>query len=194
MTPRQPSPGTARKAGFGPTGCASRLSPDLVYFFHSFGFAAQYYRQDQELRPGATGTSAALLIDVPINGVCVKSTYLLTGGQWFDSAQAIDSISALDRRAAFNRPGAWEVAVPLSHLELASKVFVPGPGNLADPTKYGPAATESRIGLNWDWNKWARAQLEWEHAWLGSPLQADATPGSSSSVQDMLSTRFQFVF
>ena len=172
-------PWFAYKSGVVADGVRSRLTPELAYFFHSFGFATQYYYQDQELRPSA---SSALLIDVPINGFYVMGTYLLTGEQRFDYTQQIDPICPFDLRMPFSHPGAWEAVVRFSHLEVDSKVFATGAANLADPTKYSPAATESTIGFNWYWNKWGGAaqlgtRLVQQPGAAGAALQLAEHPG-----------------
>jgi phosphate-selective porin OprO/OprP len=51
-------------------GVRHRLSPELVYFYHSLGFAAQYYHQDQELQ----AKSPAPVVDVPMEGYYVMAT------------------------------------------------------------------------------------------------------------------------
>ena len=44
----------AYNSGVVANGVRHRISPELVYFYHSLGFASQYYHQDQKLQPSST--------------------------------------------------------------------------------------------------------------------------------------------
>ena len=82
----------------------------------------------------------------------------------------------------------------VSRLDVDSRVFSPGLGNLADPTKYSSGATESTFGFNWYWNKWARSQFNWEHAWFDDPVRLGVASNRFLKSQDTLLARFQFIF
>jgi len=68
-----------------------------------------------------------------------------------------------------------------------------------DPTKYSSGALETTVGFNWYWNKWVRAQFNWEHARFDDPVNlvgtsANAKPALWTNHDDCLYCRFQFIF
>ena len=73
-------------------GTRFRLSPEVAYFYGPLGLAAQYYHQQQELRPSATGPSSAIIEDVSIDGFYVLATCFLTGEERIDYTQQIDPL------------------------------------------------------------------------------------------------------
>jgi phosphate-selective porin OprO/OprP len=168
----------------------TRLSPELTYFYHSFGFAAQYYREEQKLQPSATGPAE----NVVTNGFYVMGSYLLTGEHRFDYSEQIEPLRNFDPHRPCCAPGAWEILYRVSRLDLDRGVFNPGVGNLADSTKYSSGATETTLGVNWYWNKWVRAQLNWEHACFDDPVALGTAPDLYLRHQDTLYARFQFIF
>jgi phosphate-selective porin OprO/OprP len=168
-------------------GVRTRLSPELVYFYHSFGFASQYYHQEQQL---ATSASAAA-VRVPFDGFYVLATYLLTGEQRYDYTQQIDPIRPFGIATPFASPGAWEAVFRVSRLDVGSEIFT---DHLADPTKYSSGALESTLGFNWYWNKWVRAQFNWEHARFDDPVALGNAAHLLTDHQDTLYCRFQFIF
>ena len=172
-------------------GPRSRLSPELVYFYHSFGFAAQYYHQLQEVQPSST---SSVLENVPTDGYYVMATYLLTGEERFDYTQQIAPLRPFDIHLPFVSPGAWELVWRISRLDVPESVFKVGATNLADPTKSSSGATETTLGFNWYWNKWVRTQLDWEHAWFDQPVALGTGAQTYLKGQDTLYTRFQFIF
>ena len=78
----------AYNSGVLANGVRHRISPELVYFYHSFGFASQYYHQDQDLQ----ASSAKPIVNVGIDGYYVMATYLLTGEERTGYSQQIDPI------------------------------------------------------------------------------------------------------
>ena len=60
-------------------GLRTRLCPELAYFYGPFGFLAQYYDEQQDMRPSATGAGYKSLIDVPFSGIRLLATLFLTG-------------------------------------------------------------------------------------------------------------------
>ena len=83
----------AYNSGVIANGVRHRISPELVYFYHSFGFASQYYHQDQNLQASSTKP----IVNVPIDGYYIMATYLLTG-------EAAARIQPADRTAPPLRP------------------------------------------------------------------------------------------
>jgi phosphate-selective porin OprO/OprP len=172
-------------------GIRYRLSPEVAYFYGPLGLAAQYYHEQQQLRPSAT---SAVLEDVPFDGFYVLATCFLTGEERTDYSQQIDPIRPFDLRCPFRAPGAWELVFRVSRLDLSDQVFSPGQTNLADPTKYSSGATEATCGFNWYFNKWARSQFNWEHAWFDDPVKLGVAPTPYLKRQDTLLARLQFIF
>ena len=172
-------------------GFRDRLSPELVYFYHSFGFASQYFEERQVLQLSATKP----LVDVPYRGYYVMATYLLTGEQRTDYTQQIDPIRPFDHCRPFECPGAWEAVFRVERLEVGEDAFAAG---LATKTpgsnnRSSPAAEETTVGLNWYLNKWVRAQFNWEHANFESPVKIGNAPKPFSE-EDALYVRLQVIF
>jgi phosphate-selective porin OprO/OprP len=165
----------------------TRLSPELVYFYHSFGFASQYYHEEQQIATSATATAAR----VPFDGYYVMATYLLTGEERHEYTQQIDPIHPFAIATPFACPGAWEAVARVSRLTVGEDMFT---DHLADPTKYSSGALESTVGFNWYWNKWVRAQFNWEHAHFDDPVALGNASHPLTNHQDTLYCRFQFIF
>lgn len=168
-------------------GVRTRWSPELVYFNRSLGLAMQYFRQEQELSPGA----GPAVVRVPIEGLYFLGTYLITGEERTTYSEAVVPRRNFDPRHPLSCPGAWELVARVSRLEVNSRVFAPGPLRLADPLASSPAATEMSLGFNWYLNAWVRLQFNWEHAWFDSNVRLGGLPFGH---QDSLLTRFQVIF
>jgi phosphate-selective porin OprO and OprP len=183
---------------FNPTvradGLRNRYSPEVTYFYDGLGFAAQYYHEDQRLRPAFTGPGSALLVDVPADGFYVLATYLLTGESRTDYSQAVEPLHDFDPCHPAACPGAIELVARLSRLRLGDVVFARGPANLADPTRYTNGATELTLGFNWYFNRYVRVQFNWEHGWFDDPVLLSPGPGGAFRHQDTLVSRFQVIF
>ena len=171
-----------------------RWSPEVAYFYGPFGFAAQYFRMDQRVRPAATGAPARLSIDVPFDGYYAQMTYLLTGEERTGYGQAIDPLRPFDPRRGRAGCGAWEVVGRVSRLRAGDAVFAQGNARLADPAAVSDEATEMTLGFNWYMNKWVRAQFNWEHAWFGRPVRLGPGPRGLFRDHDTLQARLQFIF
>ena len=76
----------------------------------------------------------------------------------------------------------------------SDRAFAPGAANLADPTRYSPAATELTLGFNWYLNKWVRTQFNWEHSWFTHPVRLGPGPDGLLRHDDALMARFQVIF
>ncbi|MFL5242221.1 MAG: OprO/OprP family phosphate-selective porin [Gemmataceae bacterium] len=192
------TPGQVRFFQFNSTvqanGTRTRYSPEVVYFFNAFGFAAQYLHMDQQMRPNSVGPGARLQIDVPTDSFYVMATLLLTGERRTAYSMPIDPLRPWDPKHPFAAPGAWELVARVSHLEEGGIVFTPGARNLADLSRFSPGATEMTLGFNWYLNRWVRTQFNWEHAWFNRPVQLGDGPGGRLRQQDTLLTRLQIIF
>ena len=171
-------------------GVRDRMSPELAYFYHSFGLASQYYRQNQELQL----TAKTPTVDVPISGYYVLTTYLLTGEQRHEYSQQIDPIRPFDPCAPLASPGAWEMVFRVDRLEVGDEAFnAKLASNTGTTNRSSSAATETTTGFNWYLNKWARTQFNWEHADFASPVKIGNAPHSFTR-EDALYTRLQIIF
>jgi phosphate-selective porin OprO/OprP len=175
-------------------GIRTRITPEVSYFYHGLGMAAQYVRMEQELRPNTSGPTYPFLTSVPTEGFYVLATYLLTGEERTTYSAAVDPLLPFDPFNPFSSPGAWELVAQVSRLNVDPEIFVPGKANLADPAKYSHAATELTLGFNWYFNKLARLQFNWEHSWFDDPVLLGTGPGGRIKEQDSLMTRFQIIF
>ena len=130
---------------------------------------------------------------VPFTGGQATLTYLLTGEERTTYSMAIEPLRPFDLFHPFSNPGAWELVVRASHLDVGSQVFAPGALRLADPTKFSNNASELSVGLNWYLNSLVRMQFNWEHAWFQQPLLLG--PNNALFRQtDAVLVRFQIIF
>jgi phosphate-selective porin OprO/OprP len=175
-------------------GIRTRITPEVSYFYHGLGMAAQYVRMEQELRPNTSGPTYPFLTNVPTEGFYVLATYLLTGEVRTTYSAPVDPLLPFDPLNPLSAPGAWELVAEVSRLNVDPEIFVPGKANLADPTRYSHAATETTLGFNWYFNKLVRLQFNWEHSWFDEPVLLGTGPGGRIKQQDSLMTRFQIIF
>lgn len=171
-------------------GLRNRVSPEVAYFNGPFGFAAQYFWEEQELRQ----TPIAPIVDLPFQGYYVLATYLLTGERRTTYSQPIAPLRPFDPRSPWSNWGAWEIVARLSHLAVDEAAFAPGARRLADPLQNAHAATELTIGFNWYLNEWVRWQFNWEHDWFSEPVLLSTSPRGLLQEQDALLLRFQVIF
>ncbi|MGA2257643.1 MAG: porin [Thermoguttaceae bacterium] len=182
----------AYNSGVLANGVRHRISPELVYFYHSFGFASQFYHQDQKLQASATKP----IVDVPIDGYYVMATYLLTGEQRHEYSQQIEPLSPFDPTAPIASPGAWELVFRVDRMEVGPEAFsgrTPLASETGTTNRPSPEALEETTGVNWYLTKWSRAQLNWEHANFASPIKI-GNMSKPLSGEDALYTRFQVIF
>jgi phosphate-selective porin OprO/OprP len=178
-------------------GVRSRVSPEFVYFWQQFGFAAQYYYGEQHFLPAA---GAPFLVSVPESGFYVMSSYLLTGETRTTYSQPVVPFNDFDARHPFASPGAWELIARVSELRYGDDIFqtfkvgkkVYGP--LADPTLYSQGATEFDIGFNWFLNKYIRVELAYEHDWFLQPVHLGTGASGRLDHDDSIITRLQLAF
>jgi phosphate-selective porin OprO/OprP len=175
-------------------GVRSRLTPEVSYFFHSLGMAAQYYHEEQEVRPGISKAQFPRLEEVRYDGFYYLFTYLLTGEERTTYSEAVTPLRPFNPSCPFHSPGAWELVARVSRLDLNDGVFTPGPAQLANPRLFSRGATEMTLGYNWYLNKWVRMQFNWEHAWFDDPVQLGSSPRNLTIDSDTLMTRFQIIF
>ena len=188
---RPPCPGSPTTRRSWPPALRTRLSPEIAWFYGPLGFAAQYYEEQQQLRPsGASAITNTVITD----GYYVMGTCFLTGEQRTEYSQQIEPLRPINPHCFCCSEGAWEVLFRVSRLDVSSSVFAAGAANMANATNSSPGATETTLGLNWYWNKWARMQLNWEHAWFDTPVALGGPANPYLSFQDTLYTRMQFIF
>ncbi len=183
----------AYNTGVTANGVRHRISPELVYFYHGLGFAAQYYHQDQKMERAANP-----IVDVPIDGYYVMATYLLTGEQRHEYSEQIAPLRPFDPHEPIASPGAWELVFRADRMEVGQQAFAGAAAvQLASSTsatnQSSNEAFETTTGLNWYLCKWARAQLNWEHANFANPIKI-GNMKTALSEEDALYTRFQVIF
>ncbi len=168
-----------------------RISPELTYFYHSLGFAAQYYQENQVFQSTVKNSP---LVNVPFTGYYVLISYLLTGEQRTDYSQQIDPICPFNPCAPTVSPGAWEVLFRVDRMDVGQSAFNAGLASDTGTTNRSSTdAIETTLGINWYLNKWVRVQLNWEHANFASPVQI-GNVAHAFTQEDALYTRFQVIF
>jgi phosphate-selective porin OprO/OprP len=175
-------------------GVRHRVSPEFVYFYRSFGFASQYFHEDENLQ----ASSSKPIINVGIDGYYVMATYLLTGEERTGYSQQIEPLRPFDPCCPFCSPGAWELVFRADRLEVGQPAFsgtsaVASNSSTNTTDRSSNAAFETTVGLNWYLNKWVRTQLNWEHANFASPVQM-GNMKTALTEEDALYTRLQVIF
>jgi phosphate-selective porin OprO/OprP len=178
-------------------GVRSRWTPEVSYFYQSFGFAAQYLRMDQEMRSGIVTTVKGVttldpVVNIPFEGYYFLATYLLTGEQRTTYSDAVSPLRPFDPLHPFRAPGAWELVTRMSHLQVGDQIFLPGNLRLANPATNASSATELTLGFNWYFNSSVRMQFNWEHAWFNRPLTLGTNAFFPQTNAAMV--RFQIIF
>ncbi len=178
-------------------GPRTRVSPEVVYFFEQFGFAAQYFYGEQHFRPSA---AAPFTVAVPQSGFYVMSSYMLTGETRTTYSQPVVPFNDFDPRHPVANPGAWEVIARVSELRFGDDIFQTFRvgrrtfGPLANPALFSQGATEFDIGLNWFLNKYIRVEVAYEHDWFLQPVQLGTGPSHRLDHDDAIFTRLQLAF
>jgi phosphate-selective porin OprO/OprP len=181
-------------------GIRERYSPEVVYFHGPLGIAAQYYYEEQRLRPVFSGPGSQFLLDVPFTGGYVMGTYLLTGEERTTYSAPVDPLSPFDPCHPLAGTGAWELVARFSKLDLGAEVFQPLTTgrtttiSLANPNGNSRVASEITLGFNWYLNRWVRVQFNYEHSWFADPVRLGPTPRGLVDHQDALLTRLQVIF
>jgi phosphate-selective porin OprO/OprP len=175
-----------------PDGTRTRWSPELVYYYGPFGFAAQYFEERQELLAPAGRTSPATEVTVKYRGGYVLATLLLTGEEREAFSHAITPLGPFDPPHCMG-PGAWELVGRVSRLTLDTdnpRAFV----RIMDPTRSATEATELTAGFNWYWNRWVRMQFNWELDRFDNAIRLGSTTANRLNHQNSFITRFQIIF
>ena len=180
-------------------GVRDRISPELTYFYHSLGFAAQYYQQDQVFQ---STVKKPPWWTCPSTGYYVLVTYLLTGEQRTDYSQQIDPIRPFDpsRRWLRRGPGnwssestGWKSASRHSPRDL--------PSDTGTTNRSSTDAIETTMGINWYLNKWVAGATQLGTCQLRQPREdrqrgerrlpkkTRCTRGSRSSSNNSLGVR-----
>jgi phosphate-selective porin OprO and OprP len=174
-------------------GVRNRYSPEVSYFYGPFGFAAQYFREDQALSSTAS-TRAVPRVGAHYEGGYVLATLLLTGEERTTYSQLIRPLRPFDPSSPFANPGAWELVGRASQLRIDSAVFNAGAANLATRTGNSPDASEVTVGFNWYLNAYVRMQFNYEHSWFGNPIRIGTGTSGLVSREDALITRLQLIW
>jgi phosphate-selective porin OprO/OprP len=176
-------------------GLRTRLCPELTYFAGPVGFLAQYYDERQDMSPVASGHGSGLVEDVPFTGYTFLGTCLLTGETRTTYSQQIFPLRNFDPRHPISCPGAWELVLRTSHLDVGDIIYSKGIADLANPATTANVATEYTLGFNWYFNAFVRMQFNYEHDMFNrSVLLGSSTAANELRSQDSLFTRFQVIF
>jgi phosphate-selective porin OprO/OprP len=176
-------------------GLRTRLCPELAYYFGPIGFIAQYYAQNQDMSPTATGKGSGLVEDVPFRGYLFLGTCLLTGETRTTYSEQIAPLRNFDPRHPIENPGAWELVLRTSHLDVGDIIYSKGDAQLANPDTTANVATDITVGFNWYFNAFVRVQFNYEHDIFNrSVLLGSSAADNELRSQDSLFTRFQVIF
>jgi phosphate-selective porin OprO/OprP len=177
-----------------------RLSPEVSYFYRGLGLTAQYFKEEENVRPVVTGPGVQYRVDVPFEGYYVMATYLLTGEERTTYSTSIKPLRPFNPCHPISCPGAWELIGRVSELSVGSQVFAPlSTGGtsfvqLANPATNSREATSMTLGFNWYLNAWVRVQCDYEHDWFGQPVQLGGSTNNLTRDGDALTTRFEIIF
>jgi phosphate-selective porin OprO/OprP len=179
-------------AGTAQNGWRNRYSPDLSFFYGSFGICAQYLYDEQTMQAAAAGS---VPIAVPASGFQVLASFLLTGEKRTSFSHPIVPNDNFDPHHPLETPGALELVVRTSRLVVDPLVFQTGANRLVNPAFSSNGCTELTVGMNWYLNAWVRVQANYERAWFDQPITLPAAAtGSLHGNTDTLAVRFQIIF
>ena len=138
-------------------GTRTRISPELAFFYHSLGFASQYFQQEQQMRPSQT---SPVIVNVPTDGYYFLFTYFLTGEDATITRTTSPRSAPGIRCARSPRRGLgnWCAAFPVCTwvTKRSRRAWLVRDVRFRDLSS--PGATET-TGVNWYLNKWVRAQF-----------------------------------
>jgi phosphate-selective porin OprO/OprP len=177
-----------------------RLSPEVSYFYRGLGLTAQYYKEQEQVRPVLTGPGVHDRVDLSFDGWYVMASYLLTGEERTTYSTSVKPLRPFNPCHVFACPGAWELIGRVSELSVGGQVFAPLPTGgtsfvqLANPALNSREATSMTLGFNWYLNAWVRLQCDYEHDWFGQPVQLGGSTANLTRDGDALTTRFEIIF
>src|SRR5205085_1706900 len=138
--------------------------------------------------------SSRTIVKVPFEGYYFLVTYLLTGETRKTYSEAVVPLQPFDPVHLLASPGAWELVLRYSSLDVGSAVFAPWTARLADTTRNAREASEFTIVFNWYLNAWVRTQINWEHASFATPVLLAPAPFGFQRGQDTILARLQVIF
>jgi phosphate-selective porin OprO/OprP len=176
-------------------GARQRLSPEIVYFCGPFGIVSQYFLQDQQMSPTATGVGGTRQIPVTFSGYYVMATAFLTGERREGYSRGVNPVRNFDLRSPIAHPGAWELAARVSYLHVSDNIFRTGAlNNLAAATGNADGCTEMTLGINWYLNRVALMRFNWERDWFNRPVTLAPGAAGLLNKQDVFGVRFEIAF
>ena len=105
----------AYNSGVAADGVRTRLSPELEYFHGSFGFATQYFVENQRLQAGELPLKPLFTVHTTASTSCSVTCSLAKSGT---TTRSRSTRSALSCRIPVATPGAWEILWRVSRLDM----------------------------------------------------------------------------
>jgi len=162
--------------GVSADGLRWRASPQLYYYWNSFGLLAEYALSDQEVKLGNDTQW------VRNEAWQIAATYLLTGEA--NSYRSPDPRNPVDFN--WNGWGVWELAARWTYLRVDQDAFP----LLASTTASVNKANELSGGVNWYLNR--NVKLALDYAW--TEFQGGASGGGDREHEQVIFARIQLAF
>ncbi len=133
-----------------------RLSPQLYYYYSSFGVLGEYARVKQDVSRAVGAVTNSKSLD--INAWQLQFSWLLTGEeQTFRSPNPAQPFQV-------GKPGwgAWELVARVHELSVDADAFTGGAASFANPATAARKARAAGVGVNWYLNQNVKWQLDYD--------------------------------
>lgn len=167
-------------------GLRAQAALHLAYYFRQLSFETEFQVGEFEYsrigRPGRTG--------VPVAGYHVTMGYFLTGEE-VQGRGVVHPLRPFDISKGYWGPGAWELFVRYSQLNVGREVFE---AELANEHDWANGAFVVDLGCNWYLNEFIKFYFDWQHSTFNRPVLIDDGERRFSRHNDMFLARCQIFF
>jgi phosphate-selective porin OprO and OprP len=161
-----------------------RWSPQLTWYYGSWGFSSEYIRVSQDVARTIAGVTRSDTLDHDSWQVAVN--WVLTGEE--------ASFVAVKPRAPYKigEPGwgAWEFVARASELDVDDATFAGGAQSFADPNAAASDAQAWSVGVNWYLNR----HLKWAFDYEQTRFDGGAASGADRPDEKVVFSRLQIAF
>jgi phosphate-selective porin OprO and OprP len=162
-------------------GLQTRFSPQLYYYYKSFGLLGEYIASEAEFVK--TTTAAVTRNKFKNTGWQVAASYVLTGDDAsYKSAAPLHPFSIKD-----GQWGAFELAARYATLDIDDRVFS---SSFASASKSASKADVFTVGLNWHLTRNIRYTLDYEK----TRFEGGAANGEDRPSENLILSRIQLQF
>ena len=161
-------------------GARTRVGLELAWLVGPFGLKAEYHSMSQRL--DAPTLSAET---IGYDGFYIIATYWVTGeDETFGRPKVAEPLTD-------GGPGAWELGLRFSSLDVENDIFGSGFATRPDSTD---GIDELVFGVNWWPIQNARVSFNYVHTWLNNPITVGRLGMDRMDSEDAVLMRFQIDF